>query len=420
MGNPCTVTVHDSISGGYLELKAIKEFLRLEASSGILLFIAAVLAIIVENSALKSLYDSLLLVPVAVIVGDFEIAKPMLLWINDGLMAIFFFLIGLEIKREVLAGELSEPSRIVLPIIAAVGGMLVPAVIYSVINWEDPIAMQGWAIPSATDIAFALAVFALLGNRVPYTLKLFLMTLAIADDLGAIVIIALFYTADLSLDSLIVASGAIAFLFIMNRRGVLSLAPYLLVALVLWVAVLKSGVHATLAGVVAALFIPLKKAPGDDNTLLERLEHDLHPAVVYGILPIFAFANTGISFEGLSLESLLHPVPLGICLGLVIGNQVGVFGFSWVAIKLGLAELPKGSSWLQLYGVSMLCGIGFTMSLFISSLAFQAGGGELGVDDRLGIMVGSMISAIAGYLVLRLAANSSSAPRTVQSEQEPG
>ena len=384
-------------------LKALTEFLRFEAAGGILLLLAAVLAMLVENSAAGSLYDALLGTPVEIRIGEFEIAKPLLLWINDGLMAIFFFLIGLEVKREILDGELSEPSRIVLPMIAAVGGMAVPAAIYAAINWGDAAALKGWAIPSATDIAFALGVLALLGSRVPNTLKLFLMTLAIVDDLGAIVIIAIFYTADLSLSSLLIAAVALGVLFALNRFGVLALAPYLLVGVVLWAAVLKSGVHATLAGVLAALFIPYAREPGETHTQLEKLEHDLHPAVVYGILPLFAFANTGISFDGLTLDSLLHPVPLGIAAGLFIGNQVGVFGLSWLAIKAGLARLPQGASWLQLYGVSALCGIGFTMSLFISSLAFEQGGPDFAVDDRLGILVGSVAAALLGYVILRMA-----------------
>ena len=386
-------------------LKALTDFLRLEASSGILLLAAAILALVAENSAAKNIYDALLGVPVEIRFGEFEIAKPLLLWINDGLMSIFFFLIGLEVKREFLDGELSEPSRIILPVIAAIGGMAIPAAIYAFINWEDPVAIRGWAIPSATDIAFALAVLGLLGTRVPNALKVFLMTLAIEDDLGAIIIIALFYTSDLSLLSLVVASVAITLLYVLNRRGVLALAPYLLIGVVLWAAVLKSGVHATLAGVLIALFIPYKKQPGEDKTQLEKLEHDLHPAVVYGILPLFAFANTGISFEGLSVESLYHPVPLGIAIGLFVGNQVGVFGFSWLAIKSGIAKLPQGATWLQMYGVAMLCGIGFTMSLFISSLAFEQSGPDFAVDDRLGILVGSVGSAIFGYAILRFASN---------------
>jgi len=383
--------------------ESVREFFQFKASGGVLLIIATVLAMTVENSPFSIYYDALLGVPVEVRFGEFEIAKPLLLWINDGLMAIFFFLIGLEIKRELLDGELSDPARVVLPVIAAVGGMVVPAAIYSAVNWGDPVAMKGWAIPSATDIAFALGVIALLGTRVPNSLKIFLMTLAIVDDLGAIIVIAIFYTSNLSVFSLVVAFCVVGAMYILNRRGVISLAPYLLLSFVLWAAVLKSGVHATLAGVVAALFIPYRVPPGDSQTQLERLEHDLHPVVVFAILPLFAFANTGVPFEGLSLQSFLHPVPLGIALGLFFGNQLGVMGLSWLAIKLGLAKLPKDASWLQIYGVSMLCGIGFTMSLFVGSLAFEQGGPGLGVDDRIGILAGSLLSGVLGYLVLRFA-----------------
>ena len=382
-------------------LKVLKEFFRFEAASGVLLLVATILAMIVENSPARVYYDALLGVPVEIRIGEFEIAKPLLLWINDGLMAIFFFLIGLELKRESLSGELSDLSQVVLPVIAAVGGIAVPAIIYSYINWGDPVALKGWAIPSATDIAFALGVLALLGSRIPTSLKLFVMTLAIIDDLGAIIIIALFYTADLSMHSLILALSAVFMLFIMNRKGVLGLTPYLLVGLVLWVAVLKSGVHATLAGVVVALFIPYRCLPGESKTQLEKLEHDLHPAVAFGILPLFAFANTGIPFGDLSAETFLHPVPMGIALGLFIGKQVGVFGFSWLAIKLGMARMPSGVNMMQLYGAALLCGIGFTMSLFIGSLAFEQGGPDYQVDDRLGILVGSLVSGVLGYLVLR-------------------
>ena len=383
----------------------IKEFLQLEAASGILLVIAAILAMIVVNSPAAGWYNGLLDIPVAIQFGDFQIAKPLLLWINDGLMAIFFFLIGLEIKREVLAGELSEPSRVVLPVIGAIGGMAIPAVIYSVINWGDPIAMRGWAIPSATDIAFALGVLALLGDRVPQALKIFLMTLAIIDDLGAIVIIALFYTAELSVSSLMIAGFAVAVLALMNKRGVIGLTPYILVGFILWAAVLKSGVHATLAGVITAFFIPFRKEDGQSITQLERMEHDLHPAVAYAILPIFAFANSGIPFSSMSMEALSHPVPLGIAAGLFFGNQIGVFGFSWVAIKLGLSKLPEGVNWLQLYGVSLLCGIGFTMSLFVGSLAFEQVGASHTIDERVGIVLGSLLSGILGYVLLRFFGN---------------
>lgn len=395
-------------------ITALKEFLRFEASSGVLLLIAAVLAILVENSAAKSFYDVLLGIPVEIRFGEFEIAKPLLLWVNDGLMAIFFFLIGLETKREFLSGELSEPARLGLPIIAAIGGMVVPASIYAIANWGDPVAMKGWAIPMATDIAFALGVLALLGSRIPNTLKLFLMTLAIVDDLGAILIIAIFYTSDLSLSSLAIGGAAVTMLFIMNRKGVLAIAPYLLVGVILWAAVLKSGVHATLAGVLTAMFVPFKAQAGEEKTQLEKLEHDLHPAVAYGILPLFAFANAGISFDGITLQSLFQTVPLGIAAGLFIGNQLGVFGFSWIAIKSGLVKLPQGASWMQMYGVALLCGIGFTMSLFISSLAFEQGGADLAVDDRLGILVGSLASGVCGYLILRFSATKGSAAENDQ------
>ena len=390
-----------------MPIQAIKEFLRYESASGILLLAAAILAMLIQNSPASHFYDALLDLHVEIRVGNFQIAKPLLLWINDGLMAIFFFLIGLEVKREVLDGELSEPSRVALPVIAAIGGMALPAIVYSAINWGDPLALRGWAIPSATDIAFSLGVLALLGSRIPSSLKLFLMTLAIVDDLGAIIIIAIFYTSDLSVTSLAVAAGGLLVLYILNRRGVLDFAPYLLVGLVVWAAVLKSGVHATLAGVLIAFFIPFRKQPGEKKTQLETLEHDLHPVVAFGILPLFAFANTGISFSGITVQSFTHPVPLGIAAGLFLGNQVGVFGFSWLAIKTGLARLPSGVSWLQMYGVALLCGIGFTMSLFISSLAFQQGEQVVPVDDRLGILIGSLVSGIVGYLVLRMAGQKS-------------
>ena len=382
-------------------MTGIKEFLRLEAAGGIVLVVAAVLAMLAANSALSPYYESLLSVPFTITLGEAGISKPVLLWINDGLMAIFFFLIGLEIKREYLVGELSDPAKVMLPVIAAVGGMAAPALIYAALNWEDPIALAGWAIPSATDIAFALGVLSLLGDRVPSSLKLFLMTLAIVDDLGAIVIIALFYTVDLSTLALAIASAALGVLYLMNRRGVLSMAAYLFVGLILWVSVLKSGVHATLAGVLIAFMIPHRCEPGATVTQLEKLEHDLHPLIAFGILPLFAFANTGISLAGVTFDMLLHPIPLGIALGLFLGNQLGIFGLSWLAIKLKIAELPAGATWLQLYGVGMLCGIGFTMSLFVSSLAFEQGGHVAVVDDRLGILLGTLASAIGGYCLLR-------------------
>lgn len=380
--------------------QTIQRFLALESASGILLVIAALLAMLVVNSPLQGWYELLLNTPVAVQIGALKIAKPLLLWVNDGLMALFFLTVGLEIKRELVDGELSDLSKAALPVIAAIGGMAAPALVYTLINHQDPQAMRGWAIPTATDIAFALGVLSLLGKRVPASLKLFLLTLAIVDDLGAIVIIAVFYTTQLSALSLSVAAGALVVLFILNRRGVLSLTPYLLVGLVMWIAVLKSGVHATLAGVLLAFFIPLRAPEESDDTLAERLEHDLHGSVAYVILPLFAFMNTGVSLAGLSINSLLEPIPLGIAAGLFVGKQLGIFGACWLAIKLRLAQLPSGMGFWELYGIAILGGIGFTMSLFISSLAFQQETQTLVTNDRLGILVGSISSAVIGYLVL--------------------
>jgi NhaA family Na+:H+ antiporter len=384
-----------------MPVQTIKDFLQQESTGGLLIITAAILAMGIENSPLKFLYDALLETPLGIQFGALIIHKPLLLWINDGLMAIFFFLIGLEIKREFIEGELSDPSRVILPAIAAIGGMAVPALIYIALNQGDADALAGWAIPTATDIAFALGVLSLFGNRVPHALKLFLLTLAVLDDLGAIIIIALFYSADLSLLSLGIAATAIGILLLLNLGGVTRVAPYILVGIVLWVSVLKSGVHATLAGVLLALFIPLRNKKTGEAPL-QSLEHTLHPYVALLILPLFAFANTGINLSGLTLASLLHPVPLGIALALIIGKQVGVFGLSWLTIKLRIGELPAGSTWLELYGVSALCGIGFTMSLFISGLAAeQIGLGEM-ADDRLGILLGSLVSACIGYFALSL------------------
>lgn len=374
----------------------------MESASGILLLAAALLAMVMANSPLSHLYDLFLNTPVAVKVGAFEIAKPLLLWINDGLMAIFFFLVGLELKREVLEGELSQPAQVVLPALAALGGMLAPAAIYVAFNAGDATALQGWAIPMATDIAFALGVLSLLGKRVPQGLKIFLLTLAIFDDVGAIIIIALFYSSNLSLGSLGIAGGALVVLFVMNRRHVSSIPVYLLVGLVLWVSVLKSGMHATLAGVVLALFIPMRDRDEPERSPLRQLEHELHPAVAFVILPLFAFANAGVNLSGITAASLLHPVPLGIATALFFGNQFGIFTITWLAVRLGVAKLPAGVNWLQMYGVSVLCGIGFTMSLFISALAFQEGGVARMVDDRIGILGGSLISALVGYVILRM------------------
>jgi NhaA family Na+:H+ antiporter len=374
-------------------LAAIREFLALEAAGGILLAGAAAAAMALANSPLERWYGAFLDTPVEVRAGAFGIAKPLLLWINDGLMAVFFFLVGLELKREVQEGELSRPSQVALPAVAAAGGMAAPAAIYAALNWGSPVTLQGWAIPAATDIAFALGVLSLLGGRVPASLKVFLLTLAILDDLGAIVIIALFYTANLAPPSLGVAAAALAGLAALNRAGVQRIAPYLLVGLVLWASVLKSGVHATLAGAALALFIPPRQA--------RRLEHDLHPPVAYGILPLFAFANAGVSLEGVSLASLAEPVPLGIAAGLVCGKLAGVFVASFAMIRLGGASLPEGAGWGGLFGVSLLCGIGFTMSLFIAGLAFEGADAAYMAQARLGILLGSLASALVGYAVLR-------------------
>jgi len=376
-------------------------FFQLEAASGLLLIAAAVLALIVNNSPLSWLYNGLLEVPVAVQIGALSIAKPLLLWINDGLMALFFLLIGLEVKRELVEGHLSKPSQVVLPGAAALGGMLVPALIYWFLNRDNPAAIAGWAIPTATDIAFALGVLALLGKRVPVSLKLFLMTLAIIDDLGAIIIIALFYSGALSTISLMLAAACIAALVAMNRFGVVKLGPYLVVGLILWVCVLKSGVHATLAGVTLALCIPLRTRNAESSPLLS-LEHALHPWVAYGILPLFAFANAGVSLAGVTLESFTHAVPLGIAAGLLLGKAIGVFGLTWMAVKLGLAALPAGANWGQILGVAILCGIGFTMSLFVGSLAFVPGVSEYVGMDRMGILTGSFLAAIIGYAITAL------------------
>ncbi|MCE1118634.1 MULTISPECIES: Na+/H+ antiporter NhaA [Pseudomonas] len=377
-------------------------FFQLEAASGLLLIAAAVLALIINNSPLSYLYNGLLEVPVAVQVGALEIAKPLLLWINDGLMALFFLLIGLEVKREVVDGHLSKPSQVILPATAAIGGMVVPALIYWFINRDNPAAVAGWAIPTATDIAFALGVLALLGKRVPVSLKLFLMTLAIIDDLGAIIVIALFYSGTLSSLSLMLAGACLIALLAMNRLGVVKLGPYLVIGLVLWVCVLKSGVHATLAGVALALCIPLRTKHAETSPLLS-LEHALHPWVAYAILPLFAFANAGVSLAGVTLESFTHPVPMGIALGLLAGKTVGVFGLTWIAVKLRLAALPAEANWGQVLGVAILCGIGFTMSLFVGSLAFIPGSSDYAGMDRMGILTGSFFAAVVGYLITAMA-----------------
>jgi sodium/proton antiporter, NhaA family (TC 2.A.33.1.1) len=379
----------------------INKFFKLESAGGILLVGAAAVAIIMANTFLNEYYELLLSTPVEIRIGELEIAKPLLLWINDGLMAIFFFLVGLELKRELVEGELSDKRNIILPGVGAIGGMLVPALIYFWLNKDDPVAVKGWAIPAATDIAFALGVLTLLGSRVPTSLKIFLTSLAIFDDVGAIVIIAVFYAAKISVVALAVVAACLPILFVLNKRNVVSKSPYLLIGLIMWVATLKSGVHATLSGVLLAMFIPLNSKENPSYSPLKSLEHDLHSIVAFFILPVFAFANAGLNLTGVSVEQLFHGVPMGIALGLFFGKQIGIFTLCWLVIVLKLAQLPKGMNWASLYGTSMLCGIGFTMSLFIGSLAFEETGVNLLFDERLGIIVGSLASGAAGVLVLK-------------------
>lgn len=379
----------------------IKNFLKMESSSGIILMAITILAMILANSPLSSYYDLFIDTPVHIRVGSLVVEKPLLLWINDGLMAVFFFLVGLELKRELIEGELSDKRNIILPAIGAVGGMAAPALIYIYLNIDDPTAMKGWAIPAATDIAFALGILALLGSRVPTSIKIFLTSLAIFDDIGAILIIAIFYTAKISAGALVVVACCIPILTFFNKRNIESKSLYIMVGIVMWVAMLKSGVHATLAGVVLAMFIPMKSKTNTNYSPLKSMEHDLHFTVAFFVLPIFAFANAGIGLTGLRAEQVFHSVPLGIALGLFFGKQVGVFGLCWLAIKSKLTSLPQGMSWGSLYGTAALCGVGFTMSLFIGSLAFEETGTNLLFDERLGIILGTLASGIIGYFVLR-------------------
>jgi len=376
------------------------KFIALESAGGIILVSTAVLAMLIANSPFYSYYTLLIDTPVEVRIGPLSLAKPLLLWVNDGLMAVFFFLVGLELKREVLEGELSDIRKVILPGLGAIGGMVVPAGIYFYFNSSDPVALKGWAIPTATDIAFALAVLTLLGPRVPVSLKIFLTSIAIFDDIGAILIIAFFYTSKISFTALVVSAVCILFLFLLNRRGVTKMSAYLVVGMVMWIALVKSGVHATLAGVILAMFIPMRSAANPESSPLISMEHDLHSIVAYAVLPIFAFCNSGISFEGLDRQALLHDIPLGIALGLFFGKQLGVFAFCWMGIKLRVAQLPNEISLVSLYGVASLCGIGFTMSLFIGSLAFEETGANLIIDERLGIVLGSLASGVLGYFIL--------------------
>ena len=387
---------------------ALKTFLKQESAAGIILMIAAALAIVVANSPAAGLYTDWLAVPVVAGIGNAVIDKPLLLWINDGLMAVFFFLVGLEVKREILTGQLSSWKKASLPLIAAIGGMAIPALVFVGINMGDPENLRGWAIPAATDIAFALGVLALLGSRVPVALKALLLAIAVIDDIGAITVIALFYTASVDTGMLLSGAVVLGLMFALNRMKVADSWPYVLLTVFLWVFILKSGVHATLAGVAAAMMVPLE-ARGQRP--LERMEHALHYWVAFLVIPIFGFANAGVSLSGITLDSFLQPLPLGIALGLLIGKQIGIFGFGWLAIKTGVATMPEGVNWRMLHALSLLAAIGFTMSLFIGNLAFLDGAT---VDQvKIGVLSGSVIAALAGYFLLK-----SALPEKAQTQAE--
>lgn len=374
-------------------IRMIRSFFKTEAVGGVLLVMAAIAAMLIANSPVNELYQHAL--------HAYVFGMSLSHWVNDGLMAIFFLLIGLEVKRELIEGSLKSKEQALFPAIAALGGMLAPALVYTWFNSADPTASQGWAIPAATDIAFALGIMALLGNRVPVSLKAFLLALAIIDDLGVIIIIALFYTSELS--SLALGLGLLTAggLYLLNRYNVTSLPPYLILGAILWFAVLQSGIHATLAGVMIGFAIPLRGKQAGSSSPLKHLEHRLHPWSTFAILPLFAFVNAGISLEGISLTGLTSTLPVGVALGLFVGKPLGIFTFSWISVKLGMTKLPEGIDTRHIFAVSVLCGIGFTMSIFISSLAF--GHAHLILDNyaRLGILIGSTAAALAGYIMLR-------------------
>jgi NhaA family Na+:H+ antiporter len=378
----------------------IRRFIASESAAGVVLAIAASVALVVSNSSLAPVYERFIQMRVELRFADdwLVLSKPWLLWVNDLWMVVFFFLVGLEVKREVLAGELASLKQASLPAVAAIGGMVLPALIYVALNHADPVALRGWAIPTATDIAFALGILMLLGSRVPPSLKIFLTAVAIIDDLGAIVVIALFYTEGLSGAMLAAAAAGAAVLFVLNRSRVSSIGPYVIVGLVVWVCVLKSGIHATLAGVVTAMAIPLRDRHG--GSPLQTAEHALHPWVAFAVLPMFAFANAGVSPQGVSMGTLLQGIPLGIALGLVLGKAFGVFGGSWLLMRFAGASLPTGASERQFFGVCVLCGIGFTMSLFIGGLAFAGRGAPYELQVKLGVLGGSLIAGVLGSALL--------------------
>ncbi len=396
----------------------LQRFMQKEASAGIVLMFVTVLALFCSNSFLSPWYQSFLHLHVGVYLGSLSLDKSLYHWVNDGLMAVFFFLIGLEVKREMLEGQLSSLRQVTLPAIAAIGGMLVPALVYVFFTAADAVAVKGWAIPCATDIAFALGVLSLLGSRVPASLKIFLMALAIVDDLGAVVIIALFYTQDLSILSIVIASVCLVVLIGMNVFGVINKTAYILVGLALWLSVMQSGVHATLAGIALAFTVPMRVNHQDKQSysLLKEFEHGLHAWVAFLILPVFAFVNAGVNVQNISLAQMTMGVPMGIALGLFVGKQLGVFGFSFLAIKSGMASLPEGSRWGQLYGVSVLTGIGFTMSLFITSLAFESDA-LFQFTDKLAVLIGSFVSAVIGCLILWYASKKNNQAYSLMSTQ---
>jgi len=392
-----------------------KQFIQADASSGIVLVLSAVLALMMANTFLNTTYNAFLEFPVSITLGAFEISKPLVLWVNDGLMALFFFVVGLEIKRELFYGELSRPDQVVLPFLAAVAGIVFPALIYVAFNYQDAVAMNGWAIPSATDIAFALGIFILFGKHLPASLKLFLLSVAIIDDIGAVIIIAIFYSQELATNSLIVACVGLVVLFIFNRLALENKTPFILVSLVVWAAVLKSGVHATLAGFAVAWFIPI--ARDQAKSMSYQIEHGLHPWIVFFVLPLFAFANAGVGLLDTRLEELFTPISMGIIGGLFLGKQLGIFAACYVAIKLKLCRLPKGATWTQLYGVCLLCGVGFTMSLFIGSLAFEEQGLAYQTQVKVGVIVGSLLSAVAGAWLIRQSSHKIYETQGVNNEQ---
>jgi NhaA family Na+:H+ antiporter len=379
-------------------MNIITKFFTSKLAPGILLIVATILALVMENTSLYLLYDTIKDTPVMLQIGAFKIDKPLLLWINDGLMAVFFLLVGLEVKREILKGHLSKREQLTLPVIAALGGVIFPSLIYLFFNYESPDTISGWAIPAATDIAFALGILTLLGNRVPSTLKICLVAIAIIDDLAAIIIIALFYTADTSITSLGLAGLGLLAAYILNKKGVTKLGPYAMLGFFIWACVLKSGIHATLAGVALGLLIPLRIKNENGQSPLKVMEHALHPWVIFGVIPLFAFVNAGLSFKGIGLETFSEPITIGIIAGLFLGKPIGVFGLTYLAAMFKLCKLPRNVTWAHFFGLSLISGIGFTMSLFIGTLAFETNDNISAV--RLGVLTGSALSAVTGIVIL--------------------